>query len=137
MTDLAFYYWINGFPLSGHIADRSRFLGFIKTARYYRSKKYNSYDKFKAECLAYLDYLTDEQIKEFWSEKQQTEDFLDELTNAEMPLQIEHDEFNHKEKYMQRNIINHKLYETEITEDEFYRKGITVAEVKRRHSVES
>ena len=134
MTDLAFYYWIKGFPLSGHAIDRSRFLGFIITARQYKSKKYDTYEKFKTECLAYLSNLTEKEIKGFWHEKQRVEEFLDEIASAEIPMQIEHDETKSGIGYIQGNIIDHKLYHTEITEEEFLKKGITVAEVKRRHN---
>ena len=134
MTDLAFYYWINGFPLSGHAMDRSRFLGFIITARQYKSKKYNTYEKFRAECLAYLGNLTEKEVQNFWHEKRRVEDFLDEIASAEMPMLIERDETKSGIGYIQSNIINHKLYRTKITEEEFLEKGITIAEVKRRHS---
>lgn len=134
MTDLAFYYWIKGFPLSGHAIDRSRFLGFIITARHYKSKKYDTYRKFKTECLAYLSDLTEEEIKDFWHEKQRVEEFLDEIASAEIPMQIERDETKSGISYIQSNIIDHKLYRTEITEEEFSKNGITIAEVKRRHN---
>lgn len=133
MTDLAFYYWINGFPLSGHPADRRRFLGFVITARRYKSKKYDTYEKFKSECLAYLENISEKEIKSFWSEKQRIEEFLDEIASAEILSQIERDTSNPGIRYIQRNIINHKIYSTEITEDEYDRGGVAITEVKKRH----
>lgn len=130
MTDLAFYYWINGFPRSGHPLDHRRFLGFILTERHYRCKRYNTLDKFKAECLSYTDKLTQSEIKEFWDQKQKIEDFLDDLRNAEMPLEYEIIKGGHS--YVQQNIINHQLYRTEITGEEYSSSGISHAEVKKR-----
>ncbi|MBQ9684863.1 hypothetical protein IJV57_05345 [Candidatus Saccharibacteria bacterium] len=130
MTDLAFYYWINGFPTSGHPLDYRRFLGFILTERHYRCRRYNTFDKFKTECLSYTDKLTQSEIKEFWDQKQKIEDFLDDLINAEMPL--EHEMIKGGIGYVQQNIINHQLYRTEITEEEYSSGGISHAEVKKR-----
>ncbi len=130
ITDLAFYYWINGFPTSGHPLDYRRFLGFILRERRYRCKRYNTFDKFKTECLAYKDNLTQSEIKEFWDQKQKIEDFLDDLENAEMPL--EHEMIKGVYGCVQQNIINHQLYRTEITGEEYSSGGISHAEVKKR-----
>lgn len=133
MTDLAFYRWINCHPLSGHPADQRRFLGFILTARFYASNKYNTYDKFKSECLSYPNNLEQKDIKALWQRKQEVEDFLDELEHADMPLQIEHDDSGSCSTCIQRNIISHKIFNTIITREEFLKGGITEAEVKRRN----
>ena len=136
MTDLAFYCWINGFPTSGHMLDWERFLGFIITERCFRCKKYNTYEKFRNECLAYLRGLTEKEIKKFWREKQRTEDFLDDIKNAEMPMQYEFSGPKGEYGYIQQNIIDHKIYRTKLTEEEYDNGGISRTEVKRRHQEE-
>ena len=137
ITDLAFYYWINGFPTSSHPIDWRRFLGFIITERRYRCKRYNTYEKFRTECLAYLDNLTESEIKNFWTEKQRVEDFLDDIENAEIPIQRELVNLNGDYGYIQQNIIDHKLYRTKITNEEYRNGGISPAEVKKRAKVKT
>lgn len=132
MTDIAFYYWINGFPTSNHQLDRSRFLGFILTARRFRCKRYSTFTKFKNECLAYLDNLTETDIEGFWNEKQIVEDFLDELETADIPPQRVLINSVDGPRFIQQNIINHQLYRTLISEKEYDNGGLSHAEVKRR-----
>lgn len=135
ITDLAFYYWINGFPTSGHSLDWRRFLGFVIVERRYRSKRYNTFDKFRAECLAYLGKnLTELEIENFWNEKLEVEKFLDDIENAEIPMQHESVRLNSGYDYIQQNIIDHKLYRTGITHEEYCGGGISCAEVRKRAS---
>ena len=136
ITDLAFYYWINGFPMSGHPLDWRRFLGFVITERRYHSKRYNTFDKFRAECLAYLKNLTDSEIENFWNEKIEVEKFLDDIENAEIPMRYELINSNDDYGYIQQNIIEHKLYRTRITREEYNDGGISHAEVKRRVKID-
>lgn len=132
MTDLAFYRWINGFPTSGYQFDWWRFLGFIITERCHRCKKYNTFEKFESECLAYSVGLRKQDIKKCWEKKQRIEEFLDDIRNAEMPTNQELSDLEKYGHYAQRNIINHKLYLTKLSEEEYIAGGISIAEVRRR-----
>lgn len=132
ITELAFYYWVKNHPLSGHSLDRDRFVGFVLAAREYRSKKFNTYEKFKQEILAYRQDFREEDYQYFWDEKCRIENFLDELAYAEYPLPIDTVHNDDLLRYVQRNIIDHQLIETELTEKEF-EHGISVSEVRKRH----
>lgn len=132
ITELAFYYWVNNYPLSGHSLDIDRFVGFVLAAREYRSKKFDTFEKFRQEVLAYRKDFQEEDYKYFWDEKCRIERILDDFSRAEYPLPIDRVHNDYSLRYVQRNIIDHRLVETELTEKEF-EHGIPVSEVRKRH----
>ncbi len=135
ITELAFYAWVNNYPLSRHSLDNDRFVGFVLAARQYRSRKFDTFEKFKQEILFYRQDFQKKDYEHFWEEKCRIEEVLDRLSHIEYPPIIDWVRNDHSLRYIQRNIIDHQLIETELTEEEF-EHGLSVSEVRKRHKGE-
>lgn len=117
-TEYAFIVWMSNFPDSFHPLDMRRFYVFVKTVARYRSKKWRDYEYFKLQILARKPHFGEEDIERLHDIMQKCLEFH---KTPYVDSSAHSDDGGYG--YKQIGIKDGKIYEFDVTQDEWLNGG--------------
>lgn len=124
-SDYAFLIWMGSFPRSGHWLDQDRFHTFAKTVAMYRNKKWLDYDYFEGMVLAHTSTFEKEEIEKFYYKLRELVRFY-KASAIPTVGHVDDDSYG----IYQRGVKKGKIYDVEISQEEYYKGGATKETMK-------